>query len=256
MDWETLLRSTLQLYLHSLREAWQRVLPGWWLIFLPVLYSPILSLVAFFTAPLGLVGGILIGLTMAACVSSYLYFIGEVVAGRRIFWRDLGESFRAYLGSVISVLFILMLIQWTLALALPPVPGAQTLRTVVNLGLLIVLNPVPEVIYQTRAQSLGVFSESWDFLRENWAEWFAPFVALAALFFFLVPLPILLAPLMLGRLFSILSWNVVVLGSPSALGFTLFSFFIFLLFMVFRGVLFRELSGSTRRQRLFRARFE
>lgn len=258
MDWGKLVTATLQLYLRSLQEAWQRVLRNWWLIFLPVIYSPILSLVTFFAAPLGLVGGILIGLTMAACVSSYLYFLDGVVSSRRVFWQDLGESFGAYLGSVISILFILMLIQWALALALPPAPGPRAVRTMVNWGLLIILNPLPEAIYQTRAQGLGAFGESLEFLRENWPEWFAPFVALAALFFFLLPLPILLAPLMLGRLLSILSWNTlpILFGSPSALMFTLFSFFIFFLFMVFRGVLFRELYGSTRRQRLFRARFE
>lgn len=258
MDWGTLVRVTLQLYLRSLQEAWPQGLRNWWLIFLPILYSPILSLATFLVAPLGFVGGVLVALAMAACVSSYLYFIGGVVSGRRVFWRDLGESFGAYLGSVISILFILMLIQWALALALPPAPGTQAVRTMVNLGLLIILNPLPEIIYQTHAQGLGVFSESIEFLRENWAEWFAPLVALAALFFFLLPLPVLLAPLMLGKLFSILSWNTlpILFGSLSTLLLTLFSFFIFLLFMVFRGVLFRELSGSTRRQRLFRARFE
>jgi hypothetical protein len=258
MDWGALVKVTLQLYLRSLQEAWQKVLQGWWLLLLPVLYSPVLSLATLFAAPLGLIGGFLIGLTMAACVSSYLYFIGEVVGGRRIVWQDLGESFRVHLGSVISVLFILMLLQWVLALALPPVPSAQAVRAVINLGLLVILNPAPEIIYQTRAHSVGIFNESWEFLRENWAEWFAPFVALATLFFFLLPLPILLAPLMLGRLLSILSWNAlpVLFGSLSTLVVMLCSFFLFLLFMIFRGILFRELSSSTRRQRLFRARFE
>ncbi len=258
MDRSRLVRVTLQLYLRSLKEAWGKVLWSWWLAFLPLLYGFLLSFVALFVAPLGLVGGFVLGFALAACVSSYLYFMGEVVSGRRVSWQDVGESFKAYWGPVISVLFFLMLTQWTLALALPPLPPARALRTLMNLVLLVILNPVPEIIYHTRLAGFGVLGESLGFLRENWPEWFAPFLALAAVFFFWLPLPALLAPLMMGRLFSLLSWSAlpVLSGSPFAWVLSLLGFFLFFLFMVFRGVLFRELHGSTRRQRLFRARFE
>ena len=258
MDWGRLIRSTLSLYARCARETWERALGAWWLALLPFVYGPIVSIVAFFTAPLGPLAGVLVWLAMAACLGSYLYFLGEAVGGRRISAADLGESFRAYLGPVISVMFIVMLVRWTLALALPPGTGSVALRTLLNLGLFVLLNPVPEILYQTRAQGLAVLGESVEFLRDNWPEWFFPLAGLGVIFVFVLPFPILLAPLMVGRLVAVLPWSVAVLSSGSffALLFATVSLFGLFLLMVFRGVLFRELHGSSRRQRLFRAQFD
>src|SRR5262245_62085622 len=128
MDWGALAAATLRLYQQALKETWERVSTAWWVGFLPFLYGPFFFLAASFSAPLGLLGGFILGFVLAVCVSSYLYFIAGVVNGNRMSIRELAESWRPFFGSVITILFFLTLVQYTLAMLLPlGNPGAQTL---------------------------------------------------------------------------------------------------------------------------------
>src|SRR5713101_47130 len=152
MDWGTLITATLHLYQQAAKEAWEKGSRAWPIGLLPFVYGPVFFLTAVFVAPLGLIGGLMLGLVLALCTSSYLYFIAGVVNGSRMRPQDLGESWRPYFGSVITIMFFLSIVQYALAFLLPPVASAQAFRTLINLVLLIVLNPVPEIIYQGRTQ--------------------------------------------------------------------------------------------------------
>lgn len=255
MDWWTLVITTLQLYQQAAKETWKKIGQSWWIGLLPLLYGPLFFLTASFIAPLGIVGGFILGLVLAICTSSYLYFLAAVVNGIRVNIQDLGESWRPYLGSVISIMFFLYIVQYTLALLLPPSAETQTLAMLINWALLIVLNPIPEIIYLGRSEGFNMLQESVDFLRESGVEWFVPFLALA-LFSFILPLPVLLIPLYVGKLtFPTLSGGGMLLGSVAGLVWGVVSAFLLFVLMVFRGLLFRGLSGHTRRQRVFRSRF-
>jgi hypothetical protein len=257
MDWGTLVAATLRLYQQAALETWERVSRGWWISLLPFLYGPLFFLTAIFVSPLGLIGGLILGLVLAVCASSYLYFIAGAVQGSRMSLRDLPESWRPYLGSVITILFFLTIVQYTLEFLLPyGAPGASEIRQVINLALLILLNPVPEIIYQGRSEGFNILQESFDFLRNSGVEWFLPLVALALFSTFLLPVPILTAPLQIGRLtFPALAGGGLLPGSPVDLLWAVLSAFILFVLMVFRGLLFRSLANSTRRQRVFRSRF-
>jgi hypothetical protein len=256
MDWGALVAVTLRLYQQAGKETWQKIGQGWWVGLLPLLYGPVFLLAAAFVAPLGLVGGLLLGLVLALGTSSYLYFIAGVINGSRLSLRDLGESWRPFFGPVITVMFFLSIVQYVLALLLPPVAGAQALRTLINLALLVILNPVPEIIYQGRGQGLAMLQESVEFLRDSGVEWFLPFVALAVFSLFFFPLPILMMPLQIGRLtFPLLSGGGLFPASLAGLVWAAISAFILFVLMVFRGFLFRALASGTRRQRVFRSRF-
>ena len=255
MDWGALVAATLRLYQQAGKETWQKIWRDWWVGLLPLLYGLVFFLTAPFVAPLGLIGGLMLGLVLALCTSSYLYFIAGVVNGSRMRPQDLGESWRPYFGSVITIMFFLSIVQYALAFLLPPVASAQAFRTLINLVLLIVLNPVPEIIYQGRTQGLDMLQESVEFLRDSGVEWFLPFVALAVFSIFFFPLPILMMPLQIGRLtFPTLGGGGLLLGSPASLLWDAVSAFILFALMVFRGLLFRALAGGTRRQRVFRSR--
>ena len=255
MDWGALVAATLRLYQQAGKETWQKIWRDWWVGLLPLLYGLVFFLTAAFVAPLGLIGGLMLGLVLALCTSSYLYFIAGVVNGSRMRPQDLGESWRPYFGSVLTIMFFLSIVQYALAFLLSPVASAQAFRTLINLVLLIVLNPVPEIIYQGRTQGLDMLQESVEFLRDSGVEWFLPFVALAVFSIFFFPLPILMMPLQIGRLtFPTLGGGGLLLGSPASLVWDAVSAFILFVLMVFRGLLFRALAGGTRRQRVFRSR--
>jgi hypothetical protein len=255
MDWGALVTATLRLYQQAGKETWQKIWHDWWVGLLPLFYAPVFLLVATFVAPLGLLGGLILGLVLALCTSSYLYFLAGVVNGSRMHLRDLVESWRPYFGSVITIMFFLSIVQYALDLLLPPIPSAQALRALVNLVLLIILNPVPEIIYQGRSEGLNVLQESVEFLRDSGVEWFLPFVALAVFSFFFFPLPILMMPLQIGRLTFPALGGGMFWGSPAALVWAAISAFLLFILMVFRGLLFRALASGTRRQRVFRSRF-
>ena len=50
----------------------------------------------------------------------------------------------------------------------------------------ILLNPVPELIYQGRASGLELISASYNFIVENWIEWLMPNIILFAAGYFLL----------------------------------------------------------------------
>jgi hypothetical protein len=256
MDWSTLVMATLRLYQQAARETGEKVGRAWWVGLLPLLYGPVFFLAAILVAPLGLIGGLILGLVLALCASSYLYFIAGVVNGNRMSLRDLGESWRPFFVSVITILFFLSIVQYALALLLPPVAGAQVFRMLINLVLLIILNPIPEIIYQGRSEGLNMLQESVEFLRHSGVEWFLPLLALAAFATFFFPLPVLMMPLQIGRLnFPTLGGGGLFPDSPAGLVWSAMSGFILFALMVFRGLLFRALASGTRRQRVFRSRF-
>jgi hypothetical protein len=146
-------------------------------------------------------------------------------------------------------------------------PNGQFLAAAVFLLLFILLNPAPEVIYQVRHQSpLDVLRESYEFVLENWIEWFLPLAVVMApfglSFFFAVsgrlgrgagldffqvlvlPFTLLEGWLQYVGLGDASRWLLYVLTPPLAVA-----------ILLFRGHLFAALHGSTRRQRLFNAGF-
>ena len=255
MDWGALIATTLRLYQQVAKEAWDKACRSWWVGLLPFLYGPIFFLCVTFTAPLGLIGGLITGLVLAMCVSSYLYFIAGVVNGNKMHFNEIVDSWRPHFSSVINILFLLFLVRITLSLLTPA--GDQTamlLASLIELILLIILNPVPEIIYQGRSEGFAMLQESVDFLRSSGVEWFLPFVALAIFSSLFLPLPLLEGPLQFGRLTFPTTVGGVAQGSLLGLVWGALSAFLIFIIMAFRGLLFRALSGSTRRQRIFRSR--
>ena len=267
MDWGALTAATLAIYRRTARETVEQFGSGWWVALLPLVYTPLIILAAAFFGRMGFVGGLLVGLVMALCTSSYLYFIDGLVHGQRVQPQDLLDSWRPHFGSVISILFFLMLLRLLFSM-MSDGAGSQALYIVDHLLLPILLSPVPEVIYQGRTDGFAMLQEGCEFLRESGVEWFVPLVglvvavaimgglppmALASSLFF--PLDILAMPMQLGRSmllpFGIGFWN----SAAEMIWAAGCSFFLYVV-MVFRGLLFRALAGGTRRQRIFRSRLD
>jgi len=250
MDWGALVHSTIQMYRQAIIETGQKIMRNWWVGFLPLLYGVILFFTASFVFRLGLVGGFIFGFISAMCTSSYLYFIAGIVNGQRMLPSELGESWRPYLSPVITILFFFFFVQ----LILSSINTPQGTVVLVTLMLLVILNPIPEIVYLGRSDGFGMLQESFDFLRENWPEWFLPLILLTFLSF-VFPVP-LFSPLQVGQLgFSFMNIVGLFSGSIENWLWAALGAFLLLLLMVFRGLLFRALFGSSRRQRLFRSRF-
>ncbi len=268
MDWQALIRVTLRLYWEVARETAQRLKHAWWVGLLPFLYWPLYLLALSMIAPFGLAGGLLLGLVRAVFIGSYIYFIAGAVRGSRMnLLRDVGDSCTSFFGPVITILFFLMVVDLTLQF-FPGGAAQQALWVMATLLLPIFLSPVPEIIYQGRSQGFAMLQESVDFLRESSVEWFAPLIlasfGLSTLFLvpflsltvsLLFPLPNLILPGQF-RGAAALVVGAPLLGSAGQLVNAVVGSLLLYAIMVFRGLLFRALSTSSRRQRLFRARLD
>lgn len=255
-----LVRATLALYRDAVRDATRALARNFWIVVLLPLYSLVLSFTQVLAAPLGFAGGFVVFLAMAACLSSFLSLLGEAVAHERIRFNELGPTFSRYLWSVTGVLFLFRIIELLLALITEQNPALGWLPLAVNLGLFIFCNPLPELVYQGTRDGFGLVDEAVGFMRQNAVEW-------------LVPVAIVFAPLFaLGLREGLFAMAAV--GATNALGIvdltlrawlppmgeagrvaTLIAASVLLTWvMLFRGFLFRSLSRSGRRQRIFEAR--
>jgi len=270
-----ILTETLTLYRNAIYKTGQSLVRGWMAIIAVVGFGALLILASQIASPLGMVGGFLLGAVNALLVGATLSLIKQSISqGRALTLRDILDSFGHYFWDVIGVGFILWLPLMALDMTAQTNPYGQLLSYGVFLLLFLLLNPAPEIIYQVRHDSpLEVFKTSYEFVLENWIEWFLPFA--------LVLIPLVLSPMGLQSFFSLsnrvgrgagLDFSQLLVlpftilggwldyaGLPSSI-----SWYLGLLLtpplavamLLFRGHLFASLHGVSRRQRRFVSPFK
>lgn len=226
-----------RIYGGSLKEAVRAIAKSPWTLLLPMAFGFALQVLATLVAGMGFIGGILFVLAMDALLSSYLYFLSEIVSHQKVTVQEFGRSFGAYFWSVLNLMFVFWIARFALGLLLRGAPQGGLIYAGLILVAMIALNAAPEVIYQQRTYGgLQTIRASWEFLKENWIEWFVPNV------------PLLIAVGVVGALPLVIGGQVGLVLSSVLGGAALH------LVMAFRGFLFRELAGSSHRQRMFRYR--
>jgi hypothetical protein len=221
------------MYGRVFRRASELTARGWPLTSLAVGYLVLLAMLSSVLGPYGFVGGILWTAAAAACSSSWLYFMEQIVRGQgRVDLHDLPSSFGVYLGDLLNVLFLLFLLQLVAAFVLAPFPP---LLIVFGLAVFVFLNAVPELVYLGRSGAAELLAESYRFIGANWLEWFPANLLLLAVW---LGVDSVLPEDAFGLIRA--AWT----GLIAAYGF------------VVRGLLFLELTTSSRRAREFRRRAE
>ena len=265
-----ILTETLALYRNAFQKTGQSLARGWMTMVAVVGFGFLLVVTTQIASPLGMVGGFLLGAVNALLVGATLSLIEQSIShARALTVRDIVGSVGHYFWDVIGIGFILWLPLMALDLSMQTNPYGQLLSYAVFLLIFLLLNPAPEIIYQVRHNSpLEVLKTSYEFVLENWIEWFLPFAVTL--------IPLVLSPMGLRSFFSLSSQvgrgvglefsQLLVLpftilggwldyvGIPSAI-----SWYLGLLFtpplavamLLFRGHLFASLHGVSRRQRRF-----
>ncbi len=263
------IQGTLQLYKQVIQATGRSFARGWKVTIVVVGFAALMLFVTMLVAPLGMIGGMISGAANALAIGATLYLVEQVVLGaRKIEWHDIPPSAGQYFWDVISVGFLVWLPLLIMQMALQANPYRPLLTTALFFLVFVILNPVPEVIYQRRQGSaMDVVRESYEFVLENWVEWFLPIALLLAPFGLSFFFEFSSQAGMRGGLdffhilsgpFHLLTGWMEYLGISNAAS----SFMIALctpilgvLMLIFRGHLFAALHGTTRRQRSFRARF-
>jgi hypothetical protein len=255
-----LLRATLALYRDAVRDAARALARNPWIVALPPLYSIVLAMVQAAAMPLGMVGGFLMFLVSAACISSFLSVLAEAVGHERIRIGELGSTFGRYLSSIVSVLFLFWIIELLLALITEQNPGLGWLAIAINLALFLLCNPLPELVYQSNRDGMGLIEEAVQFMRDNAVEWLLPVLVMFLPLFALGAREAFLAMAHVGATnvlgvidITLRAW-LPPLGDVGQILLLIVASAILCWIMLFRGFLFRSLAQSGRRQRIFAAR--
>ncbi|MBN8547992.1 MAG: hypothetical protein J0M12_01615 [Deltaproteobacteria bacterium] len=227
------------------------ILPGCVLLFMLYNFSS-----AFFSQ-FGFAGGMIAGMIQIALLCYFYSWISSTVQKERLTFKDLPEFDGGLFFNIISVAFIFFIVQFVLQ-QLTQGLDAKFLLMCVQLGIVIVFNAIPEVIYLHRIESTYALSEAARFTRDNWIEWFAPLLLVLAPVLLASPLSVLL---MLAHSDPMLPPFIVVtgvlnsnFGQATAFLLPLLALLIAIWYMVFRGHLFQALSSGTRRQRMYKSK--
>lgn len=259
-DLASLVSATLALYGRAGRDASRGLLRHPWIIGLVPAYTLAIQFVSSLAAPLGFAGGFVVFLAIVASASSFLAVIADVVGSGRVRFQEIGASFGGYFGRLVSVFFLFWILGLVLSMAVAPNPGLLWLQIAINVGCFVVFNAVPELIYQGRNDGMALLQDAIEFTRDNLVEWFVP-VALMLLPFFLIDTQtgfLVMARLDVRNALDLMMGAVAgwlpLSGMAQVLVAVLLASTLLAWIMLFRGFLFRSLSGSNRRQRLFALR--
>jgi hypothetical protein len=223
------LGDTAALYARVFRRGLALGIRNWPVGLVVIVYGVLLRIAMLVAGPLGIIGGFLVYFALVACASSWLSLVAVVLRSGRVRLDDVPSSFSTYFWDLLNVGFLFWILQLIASFVLAPF---EFLRIVFGLAVLVFLNAVPELVYVGRHTAAEVFVESYRFIGENWIEWFPANVALA-----IVIVAVGFVP---EGPFGIL--QVGALGVALYFG------------MIVRGLLFQELTTSSRRTREFRRR--
>ncbi|MCT4594078.1 MAG: hypothetical protein N4A57_07415 [Anaeromicrobium sp.] len=226
-------------------ESLKKSKDNWPVLFVGLVYSILLIFMFSLAMIFRILGGIIIALGQSAIFSNYLYLIENVVVYNRTRLNEFKYGFKAYFLKVYGVVFLFWFVGYTIDLFFSPLlrigMGGLSLKLILDLIILILLNPLPEVIYQKQYDILGSIQYSFDFIRENALEWFVPNIILGILLY-----------LAMGKFLSINSLlsGGIYMKAGNIVGYILGQVVLFFT-MIYRGLLFKLLSNSSRKKRKF-----
>jgi len=225
-----MLRSTLQLYASTVKETAEALLRGPFVWLFLIVIPGIVTGLGILLAPLGMIGGFVLGFAAISFFGAYLYGVGQSIEQKSpLGFGIVRESMGHHLWDVMGVAFL----HWMVSLAFQygNLPAAVSL--VFGIVGFILFNPWTEVIHSERVQgSMDILARSFRFMSGNGPEWIIPHLLIFGLMGGVTMMP--------GSIDSFLVLGGGIVLHP---------------FMVFRGVLYRKLASDSRRSRAWRSQF-
>jgi len=230
--------------LTSLKDNWVIIFTG--IVYILINVVAMLLVFTLFTGILSIFAGIAVAILSASLISNYFYLLFNVINYNRITLQDFKDGFKYFLRKIYTVLFfawigsyLLNIIQGTLGF------NPIVLNIIINISVFVLLNALPETLYLKVLDPMDSIMYAVDFIRENAINWLIP-----NLFFYLA-LYLITGNIMLN-IFAIHTGTM--LGLAGIIRY-LFGQILFSFVMIYRGHLFKLLSTSTRRKRMFMKKF-
>lgn len=250
-----ILKDLLLVNRSALRKTSKLFLSNWAIVFTGFVYT-ILNIalfiiigILFSNSILGFFSGIISAIVSSAMISNFLYLLNQIMRYGKITFQDFKDGFTVYLWKVYGVLFIGWAASFLYGRIIEPViysinySLAGTLSFIISLLVLILMNALPETIYQKHYSAWETVTYTFNFVKENWIEWFVPNIIMLGIFYLVTGNVIRDVLAISSGYFFSLSIRGIVLY---IIGQILFTFI-----MIYRGILFDTLSTSTRRKRAY-----
>lgn len=237
---------TIKKTLSSLKKNWMIIFTGIaYIIINMVIFSLVLTI---FSGILSIFAGIALAIVSASLISNYLYLLFNVINYDKITFQDFKDGFKYFTRKVYTIFFF----AWIGSYLLSMVQGMlgfnpYVLNIIIMVSILLLLNPLPETLYLKVLDPMESIMYAVDFMKENWLNWLLPNTIFYIAIFYLT-----------GNIITDLFTTHISVGfgldglsiMKYLLGQGLFSFT-----MIYRGHLFKLLSTSTRRKRMFMNKF-
>lgn len=256
------IKATLEIYKECVINATRGLVQNWILLVGTVACLIVFSILLPVFGQFGRVGGFMLGLLFDALLALHYSWLSETVSKNKLRWRSLLEFDWGLFIAIISVSFILYIV-WLVTFPFSQQPDARAAIIIVQLLIVFLFNAIPESIYIHRSESIAAFSLAASFTKENWIEWYLPFVILLLPWIWIGGHPVevlltisMLSPLMPGVII-ILGLSELLPNSAAIIGyygFLVVGVSLSTWFMLFRGFLFKELSSGSRRRRIYLAK--
>ena len=231
-----------------LRKTIKAITVNWKIFLVGMAYFVLSLLILQIAARAWILSGLIIAVFQSAMISDFLYLMEQIIKKGKFTMDDFKEGFKVYIWKAYSVLILFWFVRYGLSLffgwALSASIGGISLWFIIEIIVFLALNPLPEVMYQKYNQGFDMISGAFEFIKENWIEWFIPNVLIAIMLYWMFGLAM--------KPFNAVS-GILINGAEAvtvmAVMITLPLVFSF--FMIYRGFLFRILDRSTRRKRLY-----
>jgi hypothetical protein len=169
-----------RVYKDCVVKASRDVVKNWVVIPAMVILYVGFGLIASATAPLGLAGGFIAGAAFIAGLAFYYSWVRRSIDKERLSFSNLVEFDSTLFFQVMSVAFIFWIVLDLVLGSATQGSGDSTVRWVAQLAAFVLFNALPEVLYIQRSESVEALTETFTFVRDNWIEWFLPFVVILA----------------------------------------------------------------------------
>lgn len=239
-------KQTIKKTLSSLKDNWVIIFTGVvYIILNMVIFTVVLTL---FKGILSIFAGIILAIVSASLISNYLYLLYNIINYNKITFQDFKDGFKYFLRKVYTIFFF----AWIGSYLLSAIQGmlgfnADVLNLIITVSIFFLLNPLPETLYLKVLEPMDSIMYAIDFMKENWLNWLLPNIIFYIVLYYLT-----------GNIITDLFTTHINIGFgldgissiKYLIGQGLFSFI-----MIYRGHLFKLLSTSTRRKRMFMNKF-
>lgn len=239
-------KQTFKKTMSSLKDNWIIIFSG---IAYMILNLVIIILInTFFRGILGILAGLILALTSASLISNYLYLLYNVINYNSLHFQDFKDGFTHFLRKTYTVFFYAWIGSMLISLITDILGNnAYILNLIVSISIFILLNPLPETLYLKVLDPMSSITYSVDFMKENWVNWLLPNVTMLIVLYLLTGN--FISGIFTTHISYLSSFRIIDIAKY-LIAQALFSFI-----MVYRGHLYKLLSTSTRRKRMYMNKF-